>query len=56
MTAQPNPPPYRILEYSTGDLLSVDIEEQEVLMDREQAIALLEILKMAVPEMNKPTP
>jgi hypothetical protein len=49
----PQPPAgYRILEYPSGNLLSVDIEDQEVLMDRDQAVALLAILTVAVPAME----
>ena len=56
-TAHPFPPaekaPYRILEYPSGNLLAVDLEDGEVLMDKDQAIALLRILQLAVPELDK---
>lgn len=48
----PNPP-YRILDYPSGNLLSVDIGDGDVLMDRDQAIELLRILQLAVPELDK---
>ena len=58
-TAHPFPPaekePYRILEYPSGNLLSVDLEDGEVLMDRDQAIELLRVLQLAVPELMKGT-
>lgn len=43
--------PYRILDYPSGSLLSVDIGDGDVLMDRDQAIELLEILRQAVPAL-----
>jgi hypothetical protein len=55
-TAHPFAPPkapYRILEYPSGNLLAVDIEDGEVLMDKDQAITLLRILQLAVPELEK---
>lgn len=51
----PNPP-YRILDYPSGSLLSVDIGDGDVLMDRDQAIELLRVLQLAVPELMKGTP
>ena len=50
---EPEKPPYRILEYPSGNLLSVDLEDGEVLMDRDQAIELLRVLQLAVPELTK---
>lgn len=50
----PNPP-YRILDYPSGSLLSVDIGDGDVLMDKDQAIELLRILQLAVPELTKET-
>jgi len=44
---------YRILDYPSGNLLSVDIGDGDVLMDRDQAIELLRILQLAVPELAK---
>ena len=52
---EPEKPPYRILEYPSGNLLSVDLEDGEVLMDRDQAIELLRVLQLAVPELMKGT-
>lgn len=49
-------PPYRILDYPSGSLLSVDIGDGDVLMDRDQAIELLRVLQLAVPELMKGTP
>ena len=48
---EPEKPPYRIIEYPSGNLLSVDIGDGDVLMDRDQAIELLEILRQAVPAL-----
>ena len=50
---EPEKPPYRILEYPSGNLLSVDIGDGDVLMDRDQAIELLRVLQLAVPELTK---
>lgn len=48
-------PPYRILDYPSGNLLSVDIGDGDVLMDKDQAIELLRVLQLAVPELMKGT-
>lgn len=45
--------PYRILDYPSGNLLAVEIEGGEVLMDRDQAVELLRVLQLAVPELDK---
>ena len=50
---EPEKPPYRILEYPSGNLLAVDLEDGEVLMDKDQAIALLRVLQLAVPALTK---
>ena len=50
---EPEKPPYRIIDFPSGNLLSVDIGDGDVLMDRDQAIELLRVLQLAVPELTK---